>query len=520
MANRFWDKFNQGLETGTKIWNADSERRMRAEIAAANAMKPEAQSLGVNAPAAGQVPVGYENYIQANEGGGFIPRQEEGLAPDQLSQRQTMAERFSAPNAFAGEKTQYTLGGTTQPTAFTPDDIARARMENKANIYSNYGKEDLAETMRTNALARESAGLQIKKMKTDLTADENFKRDQEIFATESSKALQAADAANQLLQQGDRVGAARVIADFRTGINDNRLMRITEDGRVEGSENGGKTWKVAEGFDLNRPGTVEGMLGQLKNTIDERGKSLLGKHVKTTTELMKLIELNKDEAFKNHQMKLAEKELIQKEDLFNRGLISAKELNDAKNKTSLKAAEISASRSAYPSVGKYGTYNGEPVNLDAHSGKLLFADGTALSRTEAKDVKPLASVEGKGLQMPAEMQAKLWDTAESMVNSDPNAKNMKPAEKLSKIKELFGTLMNKSTLDAAFGSNNAGGLEPSATVKNLPRNPYNVTKPANQVNMSVVTDPLTGESMDAQEYHRKYGQWPADTGLMTRLLGD
>jgi hypothetical protein len=154
MADFRAQKFQQGFLMGQSIADALERKQMRDELKAANALTPEQQTLGVNAPAAGAVPTGYEDYIQAGEGGKFVPRQTEGLDEAGLQQRQVIADRFNQPNAFAGEKTMYTLGGLTREQAFSPAEVAQARLERKADIYSNYGKEDVAENLRTAGLQR------------------------------------------------------------------------------------------------------------------------------------------------------------------------------------------------------------------------------------------------------------------------------------------------------------------------------------------------------------------------------
>lgn len=288
MAQRFWEKFNQGLETGTKIWNADSERRMRAELAAANKMAPEQQTLGLNAPQAGAVPTGYEQYIQAGEGGGFVPRVEEGLTPDQVSQRQVMAERFSAPTAFAGEQTSYSLGGVSQAKPFTAADVANARMERKADIYSEYGKEDVAEQLRANALARKAAALNIEKLQEEVDDKKAFRADLTKATDMLGSAASVATQAKQLMESGDREGAARLIADWRSkNVPDDRMIRVNENGLLEGSKDGGKTWVQASADKGNvyNPGVVENMITGVRDTSKEHLNRLMFKHASSPESL-------------------------------------------------------------------------------------------------------------------------------------------------------------------------------------------------------------------------------------------
>lgn len=306
MANRFAEKFQAGLQMGQGIMDTYERAQMRRDLAEANKMAPEQQTLGLNAPAQGAVPQGYEEYIQANEGGqGFVPRQAEGLTPEQMSQRQVIAERFNAPTAFAGERTTYNLGGLTQEKAFTPEQIAQARMERKADIYSNYGKEDVAEGLRTNALARRSADLQIKKLQTEVDDAAEFRKDLNSATSMANTAAGVASEAGQLLKAGDREGAARLISDWRSkNVPDNKMIRINENGLLEGSQDGGKTWVQASADKGNvyNPGVVENMLGDVRNSADEHLNRIMFKHAKTPEALSQMITATKELALRGETL--------------------------------------------------------------------------------------------------------------------------------------------------------------------------------------------------------------------------
>lgn len=165
MANRFWEQFNQGLSTGQKIWEADADRRLRKELADAARVAPSQQTLGVNAPAAGAVPVGYEDYIQAQQGGGFAPREATGLTPADMEQRRVIAERFNQPTAFQGEQTSYSLGGLTQDRPFTRDEVVGTRRRNMADIYARAGDVEKSEAMMERADQAELRGIQLNEAK-------------------------------------------------------------------------------------------------------------------------------------------------------------------------------------------------------------------------------------------------------------------------------------------------------------------------------------------------------------------
>lgn len=304
MANRFWEKFNQGLETGTRIWDADSKRRMQQELIAANKMAPEQSTVGVAAPQAGQVPTGYEDYIQARPEGGFMARSAEGLTPEQVQQRSVIAERFSAPTAFTTPQTSYSLGGVTRDTAFAPEDIAQARMQKKAEIYSNYGREDLAEQMQTNALARQAAALNIKKLQTEVDDQAAFRKDIQSATDMMRSAADVAAESKRLLDSGDREGAARLVVDWRSkNVPDSKLMRVNDNGILEGSRDGGKTWVQAASDvgNVYNPQVVENLLSGVASSADEHLNRIMFKHARTPEALASMINATKDLAMKEKQ---------------------------------------------------------------------------------------------------------------------------------------------------------------------------------------------------------------------------
>lgn len=292
-------KFQQGFLMGQAIVDAMEQKKMRDELRAANAMTPEQQQLGLNAPAQGQVPTGYEDYIQAGEGGKFVPKQTEGLDEAGLQQRQVIAERFNAPTAFAGEKTMYTLGGLTRATPFTPDEVAQARMERKADIYSGYGKEDVAEQLRTNAMARKLSGLQIRGIEDKLNSDKEFKEKWKTMTEHTDKALNAVDEADVLFQNGNTAAATEKLIEWRNSLGRGGIGRVNpESGIIERSTDGGKSWEQSnKGVEANayNPRVYEKLKGEIKNSLNDQAFQVFGSGA-NREEILQLMKFMQDKA--------------------------------------------------------------------------------------------------------------------------------------------------------------------------------------------------------------------------------
>lgn len=306
MANRFAEKFQQGLTMGQGLMDTYEKAKMRKELREANALQQEQQQLGLNPPTEGAVPTGYEDYIARDtQTGAFRPVANIETNPEEYARQGVMAERFNAPNAFAGQKTSYSLGGVTRDTAFSPEEVATARMERKADIYSNYGREDLAEQMRSNALARQSAALQIKKLQSEVDDTAAFKKDLASATSMANSAATVAREAQNLLKSGDREGAARLITDWRSkNVPDDRMMRVNENGLLEGSQDGGKTWVQAAAVKGNvyNPDVVENMISDIRNSTEEHLNRIMFKHAKTPEALSQMINATKELALRGETL--------------------------------------------------------------------------------------------------------------------------------------------------------------------------------------------------------------------------
>jgi hypothetical protein len=286
-------------------------------------MAPAQQTLGVNAPAAGAVPTGYENYIQAGDNGQFIPKQDANLDQAGLEQRQVIASRFNQPTAFAGEKTMYSMGGLTQEKPFSADDIAQARIDSKADIYSNYGREELAEQMKSNSLARKASSLQIKKLQADVDDQAAFRTDLKAATGMLGSASTVASQAQELLKAGDREGAAKLVTDWRTkNVPDAKQIRVNENGLLEGSQDGGKTWVQASADKGNvyNPNVVENMINDISSSADEHLNRLMFRHAKSPEALSAMIASTKELTLKNKAFEEGNKQFEKTYGLKNREL--------------------------------------------------------------------------------------------------------------------------------------------------------------------------------------------------------
>lgn len=426
MANRFFEKFNQGLETGTKIWEADAKRRMQQELMEANKMAPEERTLGLTAPQPGQVPVGYENFIQARPEGGFMPTAGEGLTPEQMQQRQVIAERFSAPTAFEGARTSYSLGGVTRDTAFTPEEVAQAKVQRKADIYSSAGREDLADQLQTNALARQASSLNIKDLQRKNKREDEFEVGRQEFSKVAESAIGTMEAIRNAQANGDVDAAAQAAVNWRNSLAGPEMLRYDPRTKTfEASKDAGKTWKTSSSgvADVTNPKFFENLYNGINQSVDERGAKLL-KTGANREEFAKVIGMEKDEAFRKWQMGTKEREFNNVDRAynegvrqFNQGLISAKELENLKtarafklqeldNQGKLAAARETANSKVYPNtfVPQGLTKSGVPVLLDTRTGQYKTGGGQLLSDTELQGLQVNAKVSGEKALTPKDAE--------------------------------------------------------------------------------------------------------------------
>lgn len=465
MANRFAEKFQAGLQMGQGMMDTFEKAQMRKELKEANALNQEQQQLGLNAPVEGAVPTGYENYLARDtQTGGFRPIADQETNPEAYAQQGIMAERFNAPNAFAGQKTSYSLGGVTRDTAFSPEEVANARMERKADIYSNYGREDLAEQMRTNALARQSAALQIKKLQGEVDDAAEFKKDLKSATEMTNSAAGVAGQAKKLLDAGDREGAARILADWRTNnVPDDKMIRINENGLLEGSKDGGKTWvqASADRGNVYNPGVVENMLGEVKSSADEHLTRIMFKHAKNPEALSQMITATKELALRGETlaenkrqfgetMGFKEKELEVHKDYFQGKLAVDRE--EARLRGLLVPAQIAQ---LYASADRYKTENAKDnfalKQLQGYETEkqAIFKDLDAgrITKDVAQERLNMASSKYGGAKLTEAKPltaAALKDIEEVVVARNPNFAKEKP--------EVQAELRNRVKAELGYGS--------------------------------------------------------------------
>jgi hypothetical protein len=160
MAN-FMRGFSQGITDGAKLGEMYRNAMMQKELKDAN--KTDQQQTTEYTPDQIRQLQGdtqeQDGETWNQEQGGFV-NQDGGLrVPSNVP---TIKDgQYQSNGATVAPATHYRLGIQDQDKAFSAEDIAQAKLNAKADIYSNYGKEDMAETMRGNALTR---GLQSRQL--------------------------------------------------------------------------------------------------------------------------------------------------------------------------------------------------------------------------------------------------------------------------------------------------------------------------------------------------------------------
>jgi hypothetical protein len=161
MAN-FMRGFSKGLADGQRLGELWNDARMKDELRAANGLKSTSVEQ-YNPEQAAQLQDEAEK-----AGGTWDESQQAYKMPDGSIVAPTKTPTYSngayhtADGGTVAPAKRFSLGNQTQDTEFTTDQLAEARLGAKADIYSNYGKEDLAEQMRANALDRSVKTQQIK----------------------------------------------------------------------------------------------------------------------------------------------------------------------------------------------------------------------------------------------------------------------------------------------------------------------------------------------------------------------
>lgn len=211
MRRNWMDSLAKGVDIGYKLGNMYQEGKMKRELKDANALdqqvdntySPEQQAKLSDAygPKEGEkwVPAtdSSQGYYESNSPAGVV------------TQRQVASPTVSANGIYTNPdgstvvpKASYSLGSVVRDKAFTPDEISTAKLNRKADIYSNYGNEQMAESMRGNALQRESLGLQNAKLKGDAETNAKWTEAVQQATTFSTKAHEAFTPTIKAVQDG------------------------------------------------------------------------------------------------------------------------------------------------------------------------------------------------------------------------------------------------------------------------------------------------------------------------------
>jgi hypothetical protein len=143
-----------------------------------------------------------------------------------VESRLTPAEAVRIP-----ETTQYQLGGRTQGTQFSPEEVNRARTEEMARVYEQQGMPEEAMRMRQLAQQQELSGLQLDEQRYKT----NQRKAREQLSTLVTEARKSGTplSADQLFDLSQRAGAdtdtLRSVAESTFGVNkqvyDNNILQ-------------------------------------------------------------------------------------------------------------------------------------------------------------------------------------------------------------------------------------------------------------------------------------------------------
>ena len=168
------------------------------------------------------------------------------------------------------------LAGVDQ--GLSPAEVAKAQ----GAIYTKYGNADKANDLQLRAGQLEGLQMQNEKTHSDLDAASAFKADQDHLFEVTQQARAADARARALLESGDKLGAARVIADFRSNVlQDPRTIDVADDGSVVGYENG----KPVGVRSINDPAVLNSLISGIKGSVDDYSTSILQKHLRTPAEV-------------------------------------------------------------------------------------------------------------------------------------------------------------------------------------------------------------------------------------------
>ena len=168
--------------------------------------------------------------------------------------------------------TQYSFGGQTRDTDFTPDEVKGLKMQSRADIYRNYGRDTEADQLEAAGLQRRSAMQAINKGDREAKYEKDWEEYTTTAGTLTNKFAETDKQVEKMLKTGDYVGAARLMAQFRTDvIPDSRAIIVGQDGSITGIDSDGTAVKSDKS--AFNPNVVASMRSDLKGSMSEFLKS-------------------------------------------------------------------------------------------------------------------------------------------------------------------------------------------------------------------------------------------------------
>jgi hypothetical protein len=415
-----------------------------------------------------------------------------------------------ATGVTTAPRTQYRLGDRTQDTAFTADDIAQHKLGLKADIYSNYGKEDMAESMRNNASSRAAQAQQIKLGQVQLE-DANLKlgyaqNEAKLFKIRhdlSTGKITEDEAMTALVDATDPMHKDGITHGFKKLGDGTYEVTQMKNNNVVGSQQG-VTFDSAFGEALKYANPQNYKEAKAEAYRDKRDAVADSQSDRTFG-----LQLSKAEAETAHMI-LQDKELTRKntadiEYLQNKYKLDVKELALKGLLTNAQVGAYNASAAKDRSVSnayKNITYAEDGTAMELFAGK---TGGMQVRPVTTEDGKPFkGSTKGTGIKDNTKAQEAYY----KFITENPNAK----PEELSALQRNLGLA---PPLNFDLSKKDPNSLAPQSDV--VPTNKHvDVTSYNPQI--AVSADPLTGEDLTPEEYHRKYGEWPKGTGLATRIF--
>ena len=501
MAN-FMRGFAKGVETGQRLGDMWNDASMKRELKAANGISQDQISQYTPEQAAAL-------QDDAEKAGGVWDEQEQAYKmPTGGLQKPTNTPTFENGAYQRDGQTiapaqRFSLGRQVQDTAFTPDQIADEKLNTKADIYSNYGKEDLAEQMRGNALTRKHQGFQIAELEGKANALKDYKTAVKQNDAYQAKLAETSAEITRGMATGDldhHEAARRLAAVFNDVLPNGTHAFYDEDtGTLSYGGKDGKlqTLKDPSGKpEILTPDRIQ----ELIHLASEQGAA----HVQSALEVLdpnarmeriKMEQQNKQfdttradsrEDAKTHNEQwqrnfdqealVANRAYEEGKRQFDGSLASQEKLTRLKiaadaantaasNAAHMAAAKISANaRSQYFKTESYGTLNGEPVNKNP-DGSISYVDGTKITREEAKNVKAYDKVSGERDYQPKPFSPQDAKTINEILLSDPKYTDPKTPDSIRQ--EMKQSLMSefgfsKPSAPAPSLVDVAAGLKPDA----------------------------------------------------------